>query len=251
MAENTTTLQAAPPKPALSVIQRAVLRFLSGAKLKPGAVVLDAPCGAGALAAELAARGFDVSVADVDPSAGVLPGIKFRLTDLEKPLPWADAHFDAVFSLEGFEHLENGFHLLREFNRVLKPGGALLLTTPNIVSLRSRMRFFASGFFHKDALPLNESARHPLHHIGLSTFPEIRYALHTTGFRLEDCSHTRIKPVSFLYSVYIPWMWLYTLIAFRREKDPEQRKRNREIRARLFSPALLFGENLIFLARKL
>jgi SAM-dependent methyltransferase len=211
---------------------------------------LDAPCGAGALAAELAGRGFDVGGADVDAAADGLPGIKFKLTDLEGTLPWENAHFDAVFSLEGFEHLENGFHLLREFNRVLKTGGVLLLTTPNIVSLRSRMRFFGSGFFHKDALPLNESARHPLHHIGLSTFPEIRYALHTTGFQLEDRAHTRIKPVSLLYAVYVPWMWLYTLIAFRREKDPAQRIRNREIRARLFSFSLLFGENLVFFARK-
>ncbi|OGS12093.1 MAG: hypothetical protein A2234_07310 [Elusimicrobia bacterium RIFOXYA2_FULL_58_8] len=133
---------------------------------------------------------------------------------------------------------------------MLKPGGVLLLTTPNILSLRSRVRFFFSGFFHKDPSPLNESARHPLHHIGLSTFPEIRYALHTTGFSLAELGHTKIKPVSLLYAVYVPWMWLYTLIAFRREKDPLQRRRNTEIRGQLFSRSLLFGENLILMARK-
>ncbi len=250
MPSRTNSPQADAFRPGLSVIQLSVLRLISHLKMKPGAVILDAPCGAGALAAELNRSGFDVSGADVDPSAGALPGVKFRLTDLEKALPWEDSRFDAVFSLEGFEHLENGFHLLREFNRVLKPGGRLLLTTPNIVSLRSRMRFFGSGFFHKDPVPLNESGRHPLHHIGLSTFPEIRYSLHTAGFQLEECVHTRIKPVSFLYAVYAPWMWLYTKAAFRREKDPAQRERNREILARLFSPSLLFGENLIFSARK-
>ncbi len=250
MAYSVTPAQVDALRPNLSIIQRSVLRFLSRLTMKPGAIILDAPCGSGTLAVELADRGFDVSGADVDTSAGVLPGIKFRSADLEGTLPWEDAHFDAVFSLEGFEHLENGFHLLREFNRVLKPEGILILTTPNIVSLRSRMRFFGSGFFHKDPVPLNESARRPLHHIGLSTFPEIRYSLHTTGFLLEECAHTRIKPVSFLYAVYAPWMWFYTLLAFRREKDPAQRERNMEILARLFSPALLFGENLIFAARK-
>jgi hypothetical protein len=45
-------------------------------------------------------------------------------------------------------------------------------------------------------------------------------------------------------------MWLYTLIAFRKEKDPAQRVRNKEIRAALLSPSLLFGENLLLVARK-
>ncbi|OGR41828.1 MAG: hypothetical protein A2X35_10980 [Elusimicrobia bacterium GWA2_61_42] len=250
MADALPVQKPAGGKPRLSIIQRSVLNFMTGLGLKPGARLLDAPCGAGAFAIELAAKGYAVCGADVEPSAKGLPGIEFQFADLEQSLPWPTADFDAVFSLEGFEHLENGFHLLREFHRVLKPGGRLVLTTPNIVSLRSRMRFFGSGFFHKDPVPLNESARHPLHHIGLSTFPEIRYALHTTGFRLESCSYSWIKPVSFLYAVYIPWMWLYTFIAFRREKDQAQRARNREIRASLFSLPLLFGENLIFSARK-
>jgi len=45
-------------------------------------------------------------------------------------------------------------------------------------------------------------------------------------------------------------MWLYTRIAFRKEKDPEQKKRNREIRATLFSHSLLFGENVLLLAKR-
>jgi hypothetical protein len=45
-------------------------------------------------------------------------------------------------------------------------------------------------------------------------------------------------------------MWLYTRLAFRKEKDPAQRLRNREILSALLSPSLLFGECLLLVARK-
>ena len=232
------------------MIQQAVLRRMRELGLPEGARVLDAPCGAGALAAVLRDRGYDVYGADVEADAQALLAERWQQADLNAPLPWPAETFDAVFSIEGIEHLENRFAFLREVRRVLKPGGTMVLTTPNIVMLRSRVRFFGSGFYHRDSRPLNEAARHPLHHIGLATFADLRYLLHTSGFRLVEVGHTHVKPVSYLYAVYAPWMWLYTLIAFRKEKDPAQRARNREIRATLFSPSLLFGENLFLVARK-
>jgi len=238
------------PAPACSVIERAVLRRVRELGLPAGARVLDAACGAGALAGALREEGFDVWGTDVEPAARALLGERFRAADLNAPLPWPDAHFDAVLSIEGIEHLENRFAFLREVHGVLRPAGTLVLTTPNIVALRSRVRFFGSGFYGRDPRPLAESARHPLHHIGLATFAELLYAVHTSGFRLVEADATHVKPISYLYSIYIPWMWLYTRIAFRKEKDPQQRERNRAIRATLFSPALLFGENLLLIARK-
>ncbi|HEX8763911.1 MAG TPA: class I SAM-dependent methyltransferase, partial [Candidatus Acidoferrum sp.] len=170
--------------------------------------------------------------------------------NLDGTLPWPNRSFDAVVSTEGIEHLENHYSFLREMHRILKPGGSLILTTPNITALRSRVRFFGSGFFGRDARPLNETGRHPLHHIGLATFPELRYELHVLGFRLSEVRHTHIKPVSYLYAIYLPWTWLYTLMAFRKEKDPAQRQRNKEIRRTLHSHSLLFGECLMLIARK-
>jgi 2-polyprenyl-3-methyl-5-hydroxy-6-metoxy-1,4-benzoquinol methylase len=170
--------------------------------------------------------------------------------NLDQPLPWSDATFDAVFSTEGIEHLENHFSFLREVSRILKPGGLLVLTTPNITALRSRVRYFGSGFFGRDSHPLNESSRHPLHHIGLATFPELRYELHMSGFQLIEVRHTHIKPISYVYAIYAPWMWLYTRLAFRKEKDPAQIARNKDILATLLSPSLLFGECLMLIAKR-
>jgi len=234
----------------LTVIQSAVLNRLPALGLAPKSKVLDAPCGGtAALTLGLRERGFDAIGADIDPEAAIALGSNFVKANLDGALPWPDQTFDLVISTEGIEHLENHYSFLREVNRVLKPGGTLILTTPNITALRSRVRFLGSGFFGRDARPLNETQRHPLHHIGLATFSELRYELHVSGFQLKEARHTHIKPISYLYSIYVPWIWLYTLLAFRREKDPKQRERNMEIRAALLSFSLLFGECLMLVAR--
>jgi cyclopropane fatty-acyl-phospholipid synthase-like methyltransferase len=238
--------------PALSPIQQAVLDFMVTLQLPAGTVMLDAPCGStAALARALRRQDFSVTGADIDRTAASALGNDFVEADLDRPFPWNDSCFDVVISTEGIEHIENHFAFLRELHRILKNDGALILTTPNITSLRSRIRFAGSGFFGRDSRPLNESFRHPLHHISLATLPELRYELRASGFRLVAARHTHIKPVSFFYAVYIPWMFIYTLLAFRKEKDPGQRERNREIFRMLFSPSVLFGENLMLLARKI
>lgn len=235
----------------LTVIQHAVLKRIGALGLPSGARVLDAPCGGNAaLTCALKEQGFNAIGADIDSEAATLLGERFAKVDLNRPFPWPDQTFEAVLSTEGIEHLENHYFFLREIHRILKPDGALVLTTPNITALRSRVRFFGSGFFGRDARPLNEAARHPLHHIGLATFPELRYELHVSGFRLSEVRHTHIKPVSYVYSIYVPWVWLYTLLAFRKEKDSAQRERNKQTRAVLGSPSLLFGENLLLVAKK-
>ena len=237
--------------PGLTVIQRTVLDHLPSLGLPSGARVLDAPCGGSAsLALALRQRGFEAIGADLDAEAAIHLGAAFQKVNLDGVLPWRNLSFDLIVSTEGIEHLENHYAFLRETHRILKPGGSLILTTPNITALRSRVRFFGSGFFGRDARPLNETARHPLHHIALATFPELRYELHVSGFRLGEVRHTHVKPVSYLYSLYLPWIWLYTLMAFRKEKDVAQRERNKEIRRTLHSFSLLFGECLMLVARK-
>jgi 2-polyprenyl-3-methyl-5-hydroxy-6-metoxy-1,4-benzoquinol methylase len=61
--------------------------------------------------------------------------------DLQRDrLPFDDESVDLVTCLETLEHLLDPMHLLIEANRILKTGGSLLLTTPNVVSWRSMLR---------------------------------------------------------------------------------------------------------------
>jgi SAM-dependent methyltransferase len=55
------------------------------------------------------------------------------------PLPLEDASVDFVICQEGIEHVPDQLGLLNELNRVLRPGGSLLLTTPSMSHARARV----------------------------------------------------------------------------------------------------------------
>jgi ubiquinone/menaquinone biosynthesis C-methylase UbiE len=68
-------------------------------------------------------------------------GVKVRKCDLEmEAFPYADASFDIVVANQIFEHLKQIYNPLSEIHRVLKPGGILLFSVPNLASFHSRIQ---------------------------------------------------------------------------------------------------------------
>ena len=61
-------------------------------------------------------------------------------------IPRPDASFDAILCTEVFEHIPDPLQALDEFHRLLKPGGALILTAPFASLVHFAPYFFASGF---------------------------------------------------------------------------------------------------------
>jgi ubiquinone/menaquinone biosynthesis C-methylase UbiE len=111
-------------------------RYRFAARFAEGAAVLDAGCGSGYGAAEFTNA---VSVTGADISGEALtfarenfsrPGVHFVNAACEE-LPFAAATFDLITAFEVIEHLERWPDLLKEACRVLKPGGMLLISTPN------------------------------------------------------------------------------------------------------------------------
>lgn len=101
-------------------------------------------------------------------------------------------------------------------------------------------------------MPLDETRPTPWHHVALLSFPQLRYVLHRSGFRITDVTTNRIKAISWAYAPLAPAAWMLTRWVFHREeKDPGQRRRNREIAKQMFSREVLFGEALILRARRL
>lgn len=122
------------------------------AKLHPTfpAEHLDIGSGHGDLIQLLRSR-FDVqsSACDYTDSLMKLVDVKVCVANLNtQGLPYQDSIFDLVTCTEVIEHLEHYRYTLREIYRVLKPGGTLVLSTPNILNLKSRIRFLIFGFYN-------------------------------------------------------------------------------------------------------
>jgi 2-polyprenyl-3-methyl-5-hydroxy-6-metoxy-1,4-benzoquinol methylase len=122
------------------------LRLFELAGISRDDLVLDAGCGAGNLVSELAPRcrtvvGCDYHHGRLAFAAGRLQG-EFVEASIDR-LPFADGLFDKIFCLEVIEHIEHSVNLqiLREFFRVLKPDGQLILTTPNYRSAWPAIEF--------------------------------------------------------------------------------------------------------------
>jgi ubiquinone/menaquinone biosynthesis C-methylase UbiE len=119
--------------------EEAEQEMLAAARLagcKPGAEILDAPCGYGRHAIPLAQAGF--RVVGADRSQALLDearrrGAEFELVQADyRELPFPDDRFDAVlnlFSALGYTGKEGDTQALREFHRVLRPGGRLVVET--------------------------------------------------------------------------------------------------------------------------
>ena len=198
--------------------------------------VLDIPAGEGSFTQRLTAD-YDVTSADVQDFLKV-EGSTYAKADMIEQLPWDDGTFDAVVNIDGIEHIERPFDFVEECHRVLRPGGYLIVSTPNISALRSRWRYLLTGFHNKGKVPLDETNPTPWHHINLLSFPALRYMLHRAGFRIARVTTNRVKGVNWIYLPAVPFAYLMTRWVFHNEeKDPVQRERNREIiTQRLASP---------------
>lgn len=118
--------------------------------VRPGARVLDIAAGAGAFPQRLLEAGYQVVANDIDQDAWCLNGVQKFALDLNHPVESSafGAAFDLVVAMEVIEHLQNPTKLLQDCGRLLAPGGYVLLSTPNVVDIDSRLIFLRKGSFY-------------------------------------------------------------------------------------------------------
>jgi SAM-dependent methyltransferase len=142
--------------------------------------VLDVGCGDGSFLAHVAGLVGDVPVRwvgiDYSPdqlaAASRLP-YEFHRCDLDQGIPLPDASLDVVHAAEVIEHLYDPDRLLEECARVLRPGGHLLVTTPNLQAWYNRLLFLAGvqPIFYETSSRSTEVGAGPLRRLKKGTLP--------------------------------------------------------------------------------
>ncbi len=263
--------------------------------------VVDLPCGDGLLTYPLAAAGYRVRPLDLFPEylnakapavagrsaaavfaemsgerlpvwlarglygpAGDAPvptGLKAEAADMEGRLPLEDASVDVLVCVEGIEHVVDRHRVLAEFRRVLKPGGRLLLTTPNLLSGRARLAYALSGQRalrsyvdeYTSVWGVSPDGGRIYHgHAFLINYFQLRYSLFHSGLRLR-----RLWPGNWSLTSVALWPLLRPLVSICTRRT-QRRARAKfegmktgaappydEMLAHLVSPELLLNATLI------
>ena len=213
--------------------------------------IADIPSGQGAFIQRLKDNGYKKILAIDIENILEIDHKDFVVGDMTKEILVDSNSLECVVCIDGIEHINRQFDFIKEVNRMLAPNGEIIISTPNISSLRSRWKWLMTGHHHKCNSPLDENNPTPLHHIAMISYPEIRYMLHTNGFKVVEISTNRIKPISWLYSILLPFVYLSTSYVYSvTGKKDGTSKINREIFKSMFSKNVLFGETIIVKAVK-
>ena len=121
------------------------VRFCEMLKIGERSSVLEAACGSGGPALFMAQKfgctvtGIDVNQDGIEnatrlAAARGLSNARFEIANVDGRSPFEDGTFDAIMCIDAANHFPDRLHVLREWARVLKPGGRLLFTDPVVIT---------------------------------------------------------------------------------------------------------------------
>jgi SAM-dependent methyltransferase len=210
--------------------------------------ILDIPAGNGWVSQELTNLGANTTPADINKE---FP--HFIQANMERRLPFEDEEFDAVACLEGIEHILHPEALFSELARVLKKGGLLIITTPNVQNFYSRYQLLCTGYLFQfdpfDKTPLKENEIRDKGHISPIFYTQLRYYSEMHGLKTLKPSGGRLKRIIAL-PFFIPFLLVGFYWSFRDWKKTSNKQDKLEIIKHLFSIKVLFSRSLIFKAVK-
>jgi len=219
----------------------------------PKGKILDLGCGDGDYSKRLKDLGFDVIGGDIDVERFRYKNeVKFKYCDITKKMPFADDTFDYVLMLEVIEHLRNPYEIIPEISRIIRKNGSLILSTPNILNLKSRFRFIFEGsyeYFREPPLDQIENPKEVIFNLHLVPYryQELEYLLFSAGFKVCDIFTSVYE--GFELAGLVPVILLQAWLKERRFRKKYTMDYSR-INKILLSKELIFGKHLIIRAVK-
>ena len=238
-----------------------VSRYIQNLGDLSGNLIIDIPAGTGFMTHVLKQTNAQVEPYDLFPEFYELGDPPCGKADLNESLPVQDRHADIILCQEGIEHLPNQLQALREFNRILKPGGKLILTTPNNSHLRARWSHFLLENELYNRMPINEidsiwfsgGKDQELYfgHIFLIGMQKLKILAKLSGFRIEKIHSVKISWSSALLGGFLPLILLVNIYAYftnmRKNRNLDQGWKKSVYREALslnLNPNVLFGKHL-------
>jgi len=199
--------------------KQAVKDYLSGRRFE---AVLDAPSGGGWLRGALDPG---TPLDGIDLYVGEQEGYRrFWRHDLEDGLPKDCRDYDLICCCEGIEHVGSPLLLLRHFFQALRPGGTLIVTTPNVWYPQARLQYFLRGFFPSFP-PLPDKVKPGTHmHITPWSMPQLYVYFKLAGFPAPEIVPEPLFRTR-LHERLLQWPGrLYCRGKLRRAKNEEERR---------------------------
>lgn len=239
--------------------------LLKNSERLKGKTVIDLPAGNGITSRIIRDVGANVISFDLFPEYFRVEGIQCAKADIMSGIPLNDKTADFVVCQEGIEHFENQMKALREFNRVLKKGGSLILSTPNYSNLRSKLSYFLSeSERYNKIMPPNEidsiwlnsnNGKNELYfgHIFLTGIQKLRLMAVLSGFSIKKTVFTRFRVSSFVIFLFTyPFILLSNYINYIRNINKNKHiaiNTRKEIYGQVFrlsiNPKILIDKHLL------
>jgi SAM-dependent methyltransferase len=192
-------------------------------------VVVDLPAGNGITTRIIKDLGGIPVAFDLFPEYFNVEGLVCSRANILDKIPMEAGTADFALCQEGMEHFTDQFKALKEFNRILKTGGSLIITTPNYSNLRARLSYFLSECERFNSImPPNEidsiwmnnqevSEEIYFGHVFLIGIQKLRVLASLAGFKIRNIQFTRLKTTSLLLLIInYPFILLSNFINYRK-----------------------------------
>ena len=225
---------------------------------------IDFPTGNGITSRLLKEIGATPLPFDLFPEYFKIDGLKCERANIAEGIPVENSSTDYVICQEGIEHFSDQLGAFKEFNRVTRKGGGLLMTTPNYSNLRAKMSYFLSESerFNSIIAPneldsvwmSEQNITNEVYygHIFLIGILKLRCFGKLSGFKIKHIEPTKVKSTSVIFLIlFYPFILISNWITYKKSlkndnnfKDSIKKEVYKEIFQLSISPKMLVQSHI-------